>query len=192
MSAGSAERGQDQSAPQQVPLPDELREFLEVVHLLANGLEDGTYQLSGPEDRLVWDDITWSQVGVFCTRMIGFPYDSLAEFEFRYQPRFLNGLTEWEFDLSRGELARIAGGAVSHLSLYACANPVCGYMSSSRWGQCPRCHLEAGTRARGPHPHRVLGICPYCGEPLRTLDSQQCRHCRTDWHDPDHPVPLGR
>ena len=27
--------------------------------------------------------------------------------------------------------------------------------------------------------------CPYCGQPLRTAFAKQCRHCGTDWHDPD-------
>lgn len=26
--------------------------------------------------------------------------------------------------------------------------------------------------------------CPYCGRPLRTTLSKQCRFCRRDWHDP--------
>jgi hypothetical protein len=32
--------------------------------------------------------------------------------------------------------------------------------------------------------------CPYCGVPLRTSLSKQCRFCRTDWHDEDNVVTL--
>lgn len=28
--------------------------------------------------------------------------------------------------------------------------------------------------------------CPYCGKGLRTVYAKQCRHCRRDWHDPEH------
>lgn len=34
--------------------------------------------------------------------------------------------------------------------------------------------------------------CPYCGLPLRTPLAKQCRHCRRDWHDPDHLKWLGQ
>ena len=30
--------------------------------------------------------------------------------------------------------------------------------------------------------------CPYCGQPLRTAFAKQCRHCGTDWHDPENVV----
>ena len=33
--------------------------------------------------------------------------------------------------------------------------------------------------------------CPYCGKPLRTPLAKQCRHCHSDWHDPDRVVKLG-
>jgi hypothetical protein len=33
--------------------------------------------------------------------------------------------------------------------------------------------------------------CPYCGKPLRTPVAKQCRHCRSDWHDPNRVVKLG-
>jgi hypothetical protein len=33
--------------------------------------------------------------------------------------------------------------------------------------------------------------CPHCGEPLVTPRAKQCRYCRMDWHDPDHPRKLG-
>src|SRR6185295_15323466 len=110
-----------------------------------------------------------SNVGVFRTGMIGLPDESLAEFEFKYTPRFNKSSTEWEFDLNREELARIAGGTVEHLALYGCANPVCGYMSSREQEQCPRCHLESGVEISESRSQRVLGICPYCNKPLRTL-----------------------
>lgn len=28
--------------------------------------------------------------------------------------------------------------------------------------------------------------CPFCGQPLRTSEAKQCRHCRRDWHDPEN------
>ena len=33
--------------------------------------------------------------------------------------------------------------------------------------------------------------CPFCGEPLRTAKSRQCRHCKRDWHDPKNLRWLG-
>lgn len=32
--------------------------------------------------------------------------------------------------------------------------------------------------------------CPFCGKPLITPRAQQCRFCKTDWHDPDNPKPM--
>jgi len=32
------------------------------------------------------------------------------------------------------------------------------------------------------------GICPYCGEGLRTTESRQCFICGADWHNPFQPV----
>lgn len=186
-----SEQNKDNLSLRPVPIPEELLEFLEVVHILTEGLENGTYKFPEGEDRLYWDDITWSTVGVFCTRMIGFPYENLAEFEFRYSPYFRNGLTEWEFELTREELAQVAGGTVKDLALYGCTNPMCGYMSSYQQEWCRRCNLKAGAEIREPHSPRVLGICPYCHQFLRTLYARQCPHCQMDWHDPDHPTKLG-
>lgn len=178
-------------SPRPVPIPEELREFLEVVHILTEGVENGTYKFPSGEGAILWDDITWSVTGVFCTRMIGFPYENLAEFEFHYSPHFRNGFTEWDFDLTREELAQIARGTVKDLALYDCANPMCGYMSSFPYERCRRCNLKAGAEITEPHAPRVLGICPYCSQFLRTLYAQQCPHCRMDWHDPDHLTTLG-
>lgn len=183
------EKSQNKPVPQSVAIPDDLREFLEVVHILTGGLENGTYQLNEPEDCLYWGEITWSSAGVFRTRMIGYPDEKLAEFEFKYLPPLHHG--EWEFVLSREMLAQIASGEVNHLLLCGCANPVCGYMSSSGQDQCPRCNLEAGANIRDVRSQRVLGICPYCQEALRSLYAEQCRHCLMDWHDAEHPTKLG-
>src|SRR5262245_27686461 len=40
-------------------------------------------------------------------------------------------------------------------------------------------------RAEEPSP------CPYCGKPLRTSSSKQCRFCLNDWHDESKVVSLG-
>ncbi len=32
------------------------------------------------------------------------------------------------------------------------------------------------------------GVCPYCGQPLPTLQARQCFQCGADWHDPDNVV----
>jgi len=32
--------------------------------------------------------------------------------------------------------------------------------------------------------------CPFCGKPLRTQRSKQCRHCKRDWHDPNETAFL--
>ena len=200
MSGGNltmAEQGPDMPAPQQVPIPDDLREFIEVIDIMAGWQESGTYRLDGPEAALVWDDITWSSTGVFQTGMIAFPYEGLAEFELRYVPHSIikyqdYSVThpEWEFDLSREAVAEIASGAVKTLDLYACANPLCGHMSS-RVERCSRCYLEPGADLWGTHARRVLGVCPYCHELLRSLYAEQCRHCGMDWHDREYPTKLG-
>jgi hypothetical protein len=188
-----AERNKDKPLPQLVSIPDvvsipdELREFLEVVDLLTEKLESGVYRLEKEEDSIVWDEVTWSNgtrsifgpPGVVC-----FPDENLAEFEFRYA---YYGATEWEFELTREELAKIASGTVADLALYGCANPVCAREQE----RCPRCHLTAWMEINQSPSQRVLGICPYCNQPLRTLYAQQCRHCQMDWHDPDHPTKLG-
>lgn len=31
-----------------------------------------------------------------------------------------------------------------------------------------------------------IASCPYCGKELRTPQAKQCRHCHTDWHDPNN------
>jgi len=33
--------------------------------------------------------------------------------------------------------------------------------------------------------------CPYCGQPLRTDQAQQCLKCGMDWHDPTNVVRRG-
>ena len=43
---------------------------------------------------------------------------------------------------------------------------------------------------RGPHEPDVKPPCPYCGEPLFTDQTKQCRHCGWDWHDLEHPRNL--
>jgi len=35
---------------------------------------------------------------------------------------------------------------------------------------------------------RLLGVCPYCGVPLRTAEAKQCFVCGVDWHDPRRVV----
>jgi hypothetical protein len=186
-----AEQNKDTPPPKFVSIPDDLREFLEVVDLLTEKLESGIFKLEKEEDSIVWDEVTWSNgtrsifgpPGVVC-----FPDENLAEFEFRYT---YYGTTEWEFELTREELAKIASGTVVDLALYGCANPVCGYRSSREQERCSRCHLESGVDLSESRSQRVLGICPYCNQPLRTLYAQQCRHCLMDWHDPNHPTKLG-
>lgn len=41
-------------------------------------------------------------------------------------------------------------------------------------------------------PFHNTSPCPFCGEPLRAMGAKQCRFCRRDWHDPDHPTFLER
>lgn len=182
----TVEQSQDKPTPQPVSVPDELREFFEIILTLIEGIENGTYDLPAGESRLCWGELTWSELGVFRTGMIGFPYENLSEFEFQYSPYFRNSHTLWEFDLSRDDMAQIAAGAVKYLTLYECANPLCGYKTSHQEDRCQRCHLEAGAEINGPHSQPVLGVCPYCYEQLRSLYAWQCPHCRMDWHDADH------
>ena len=136
-----AEQGHNKPAPQQVSIPVELREFIEIIQILAEGIENGTYKgLEGPEASVYWDDITWSRYsGIFARQgLIAFPDEQRANFDVEYEPRFGTGPL-WEFELSREVMAQIASGAVTHLALYACADPLCGYMSSSEQSRCPRC-----------------------------------------------------
>jgi hypothetical protein len=167
--------------PHLVRIPDELQEFLESVHVLAGDLENGTFELTKPEDAVVWGDITWTKACVVRPGMIGFPSEDLADFEFKCSVEGTN--EEWQFRLTREALAQIANGTLTHLSLYFCANPVCGFKSSSERGRCPRCYLEAGVPLRGPHSHRVRGICPNCGELLAALDARHCPRCGHDSAD---------
>jgi hypothetical protein len=47
----------------------------------------------------------------------------------------------------------------------------------------------------GGRPHDAFfgtAPCPYCGQPLRSATSRQCRFCNRDWHDPDNVRPLAR
>jgi hypothetical protein len=61
-------------------------------------------------------------------------------------------------------------------------------------------HIRDGSNAgaqvleEAPEPFPSLPRtvpCPYCGMPLRTALAKQCRHCRRDWHDPNHIRWLG-
>jgi hypothetical protein len=175
-------------SPVDITILPELRAFLEEVDILTRGVEAGEYQLSVPEDCLVSGDITWSGGCISCPGIFGLPDEDLTSFQFTYHL----GKSVWEFELSREALAQVASGAVTHLSFYICANPVCGYRSSREWERCPRCKLGTGAAPGGPHAGRVAGFCPYCDGPLRSLSAQQCRHCLMDWHDPANPVRLGR
>lgn len=185
------EQNKDNLSPRQVAIPEELRGFLEVVQILAKGVENGTYKFPSGEGCICWDDITWSTNGVFCEGTVGFPYENLDKFEFWYSPHFRDGFSLWEFELTREEIAQIASGTVTGLALYGCANPVCGYMSSWPYERCRRCNLKARAEITEPHSPHVLGICPYCNQFLQTLYAQPCPHCHMDWHDPDHSTTVG-
>jgi hypothetical protein len=147
------------------------------------------------EEGLVLDGTVWSPGGlIFRRKMLALAGENLSQFDFQYNTFTFTGenyaMTRWEFTLSREEVARIAQREVDRLNLYACANPICGYMSSDYQSPCPRCNLEAGAKMEGPHSQRVKGLCPYCNKPLRTLFAQQCRHCLMDWHNPALPTKL--
>ncbi|MCA9267769.1 MAG: hypothetical protein KDA41_04835, partial [Planctomycetales bacterium] len=43
-------------------------------------------------------------------------------------------------------------------------------------------------RARFHQP----GVCPYCGQLLRSFQARQCFECGVAWHDPQKPVRVGR
>jgi hypothetical protein len=174
-------------SPVDITILPELRAFLEEVDILTRGVEAGEYKLSEPEDCLVSGDITWSRLGISCPGIVGFPDEDLTSFQFTYHL----GKSVWEFELSREALAQVASGAVTRLTFYICANPVCGYRSSRERERCPRCNLETGAALDGPHAGRVAGFCPYCDGLLRSLSAQQCRHCLMDWHDAANPVRMG-
>jgi hypothetical protein len=42
-----------------------------------------------------------------------------------------------------------------------------------------------------PNAAEATTACPYCGSPLRTSLSKQCRFCLRDWHDPKVVHKLG-
>ena len=54
-----------------------------------------------------------------------------------------------------------------------------------------RPHPDVACPYRGIPPEEAAQ-CPYCGRPLRTSSSKQCRFCRKDWHDPDDLRTLGQ
>jgi hypothetical protein len=190
------EQNEHSSTLVEVAIPDDLQVFLEHIHFLAEGLVRGAFELR--DEGLVLDETVWSPGGlIFRKNMLGLASEDLAAFDFQYNTQFFPGdsmslgATRWDFSLSREEIAQIAQGTVKELILYVCANPVCGYRSAHEPARCPRCNLEAGTKIEGPHAQAVRGICPYCNKLLRRLFAQQCRHCRMDWHDPEHPTKLG-
>ncbi len=191
------EQNTDSLAPEFIPIPDGLRAFIAVVLILVEHQERGVFQR---EDRYYWNEVCWSAGSIFTVDndsygahiMCYFSDRDEAQFEFQYTVPFGDHYTPgWEFEFNREELARVADRTVEHLALYCCAHPLCGYRTSHEYNECPRCYLELGREINQSHSQRVLGICPYCHQPLRSLYAQQCPHCLMDWHDPDHPTTLG-
>lgn len=178
------------SQQQRVSIPDELKQFLEVVNQFIRGIEDGRYRLDEEHTHLVDGDyLTWSfHSGISGKGIWGTPNEGLTEFEFQCGPPVCGG--DWHFDVSRAEIARIASGVTRDLLLYSCAHPLCGYRSSERFVRCPGCDLQAGVDIADADT-TVRGLCPYCRKLLRSLSARQCPHCLMDWHDPQHPTRLG-
>jgi hypothetical protein len=167
---------------------DDLREFFECVHILTKDIEDGTYNLpESSDDSICWDDITWSNIGIFRQGIIGYPSEDLTKFDFQYSPYSSAPRVCWKFELSRETLAQTAAGEIEYLSLYSCPNSDCGSKFSTPQTECPVCHSTKEAINKDFSP-KYEGVCPYCGKSIRTVDAQQCRHCLMDWHDPDNPV----
>lgn len=175
--------------PEPVRIPDELKQFLEAVDQLTEGLEKGTYKLDEEHTHLVDGDyLNWSfHTGIAGRGICGYPNEDRTEFEFQCD-RSMCG-SEWRIDLTREEIAQIASGALSDLPLYSCAHPLCRFRSSARFSRCPTCELEAGADI-GAADGTVRGVCPFCRKLLRSLSARQCPHCLMDWHDPEHPARL--
>jgi hypothetical protein len=57
----------------------------------------------------------------------------------------------------------------------------CSLIWAKLWAE----HEGAPKPAKDPSP------CPYCGMPLRTSLSKQCRFCLKDWHDESNVILLG-
>lgn len=178
------------SVPQSVRIPDELKQFLEVVDELIQGIDEGRYKLDEEHTHLVDGDyLNWSfHTGIGGQGIWGIPNAELTEFEFQCG-RSMCG-SEWHFDVTRTEIAQIASGAKSDLLLYSCANPLCRFCSSDSFTRCPGCGLEAGLDIVAADAE-VRGLCPFCRKLLRSLSAQQCPHCLMEWHDPEHPTRLG-
>lgn len=183
-------RSENVPQPQSFRIPDELRRFLEVIDHFIEGIEKGEYKLDEEHPHLVDGDyLNWSFQSGICGRGIwGYPNAGLTEFEFQCG-RSICG-SEWHFDLTRADIAQIAGGAKIDLLLYACANPLCRFRSSDSFVRCPGCELEAGVDLAAADS-RTRGLCPYCRQLLRSLSARQCPHCLMEWHDPEHPTRLG-
>src|SRR5687768_11522400 len=88
-------------------------------------------------------------------------------------------------DLSESDARRVRGLICQRRPIMAVAELRAATGCSERWAE-----LWVEHKGR-PIPLLHEGPCPYCGMPLRTVAAKQCRHCRRDWHDPEHLRWLG-
>lgn len=177
--------------PRSYPIPDELRQFLEVVDHFIEGIKQGTYRLDEEHTHLVDGDyLNWSfHSGISGVGIWGSPNEDLTAFEFRCSPPICG--SEWHLEVNRIEIAQIASGDKTEVLLYACRHPLCGFRSSDRFRRCPHCELEIGVDVDSAGKD-VRGLCPYCRKVLRSLSARQCPHCLMEWHDPEHPTRMGK
>ena len=119
---------------EEVPIPKRLRDFFAAVHrLIEAGAEEG---------RVESDDLLQCE----------FAYGGLIEeggarYGFTYFPG-AGRRDKWELDLGSGDLASIADGATTTLTLWACGSP-CGCRFSDSKDLCLYCDYvdEEGSRA---------------------------------------------
>jgi hypothetical protein len=104
-------------------LPRAFTEFMQHVdHLISIG---------DPRTTMESDDL------LQCDRVYGGLYDRAGRrFGFRY---FHGEKATWEFDLSAQEIADIASGRVTQVSLWQCSGGKCGCYYAAEDAYCPHC-----------------------------------------------------
>jgi hypothetical protein len=118
-------------AKETVPLPIDLREFLQEVHQL---IEDGDEAAIYESDDMLQAESVYGGLTEEGGTCYGFTY-----FSERYtdiKPEEAGEWAEWELSLEKSEIAEIAAGEKFDLVLWACQVPLCRNKFSNPLGIC--------------------------------------------------------